>query len=255
MSRGGDAMLGQAARAVALACVFFLSTQAPMLIDALANPPEALEDTSPVARADTLVTLTRGDCTNDNGDCDSDNIANVAEDIDGDGDWTDDDTDGDGTADYQDSDDDGDGWPTWFECPDGRNSTDNHCVGVGQTYDYLHDALFNCDQPTLQVAVSGNKMDVYAYFWTNDTMVLIGDDVNGYSSGVARSATDGKLWWVDSSRENDDNHQYVYSWNMLGGLTNEGDTGATTTFSRAAFNEDGELWAEANDNVYEISCA
>ena len=254
MSRGGDAMLGQAARAVALACVFFLSTQAPMLIDALANPPEVLEDTPPVARADTLVTLTRGDCTNDNGDCDSDNIANVAEDIDGDGDWTDDDTDGDGTADYQDSDDDGDGWPTWFECPDGRNSTDNHCVGVGQTYDYLHDALFNCDQPLLQVAAASNKMDVYAYFWTNDSMVLLQDDIDGYSSGVARSAEDGKLWWVDSSRQNGDGHQYVYTWDPSDGTTPTtlGDTNSSTTNSRSAFDEDGDLYTEASDNIYQI---
>jgi hypothetical protein len=58
MNRGSDAMLGQAARAVALACVFFLSTQATMLIDALANPPEVLEDTPPVAMDTTEFTIT-----------------------------------------------------------------------------------------------------------------------------------------------------------------------------------------------------
>ncbi|RJU88668.1 MAG: LamG domain-containing protein, partial [Candidatus Poseidoniales archaeon] len=253
MVRGGDAMHGKIARALAIALVFLLSSQAPMFVEFLTNMPAELEPEIPVSQTDTLATMTRGNCVDDNGDCDFDNIANAAEDINGDGDWTNDDTDGDGTNDYQDSDDDGDGWPTWFECPDGRNTTNNFCVGVGQTYDYLHSALYNCDQPTLQIAASGNKMDVYAYFWTNDTMVLIGDDVNAYSSGVARSAVDGKLWWVDSSRQNNDNHQKVYSWNMLNGLTEEGDTDSTTTFSRAAFNEDAELWAEQGDNTYQIN--
>ena len=71
------------------------------------------------------------------------------------------------------------------------------CVGLGETYDYLHDQLFNCNQPI--VTMGQSTMDVYAYFWTNDTLVLIGDDVSPGSYGVARSHEDGKLYYVSSS--------------------------------------------------------
>ena len=247
-------MRGKMTRAFMIVFVFFLSTQVPMFTEYLANIPTELERRPVIAQSDTLATMTRGNCVDDNGDCDYDNIANAEEDLNGDGDWTNDDTDGDGTWDYQDNDDDGDGWPTWFECPDGRNTTHNFCVGVGQTYDYLHDQLFNCDQPLLQVAAPNDKMDVYAYFWTNDTMLLLEDDIDGYSSGVARSAEDGKLWWVDSTRQNGAGHQRVYTWDPSDGTTptSIGDTNSSTTTSRSAFDENGNLYTEANNNIYQI---
>ena len=251
MSENG--ITAQARRAISLSVLFVLYSLSPMITD-FAEPAEFLPDEEAPKLVDILVTVTVGDCTNPDGDCDGDHVSNAVEDVNGNGNYSDDDTDSDGTPDFQDSDDDNDGWPTWFECPNGANSTENHCVGVGSTYDFRHDKLFNCDQPLLQVAAANNKMDVYAYFWTNDSMVLLEDDIDGYSSGVARSAEDGKLWWVDSSRQNGDNHQYVYTWDPSDGTTptSIGDTNSSTTNSRSAFDEEGDLYTEASDNIYQI---
>ena len=221
-----------------------LSSQAPLLVH---RPSfSVLEDAPAPARADTLVSLTRGDCVSQDGDCDSDNIANGVEDLNGDGDFSNDDTDGDGTPDYQDTDDDDDGWPTWFECPDGRNTTANHCVGLGETYDYLHDQLFNCNQPI--VTMGQSTMDVYAYFWTNDTLVLIGDDVSPGSYGVARSHEDGKLYYVSSSST----PYTLHSWNYKDGESEIADLSSNVVSNKGAFNESGDFFFEYQDDVYSI---
>lgn len=54
-------------------------------------------------------------CTSGCGDTDADGVDDCTEDVNGDGDVTNDDTDGDGTPNYQDTDDDGDGKPTASE--------------------------------------------------------------------------------------------------------------------------------------------
>ena len=64
----------------------------------------------------------------------------------------------------------------------------------------------------------------------------------------SRSATDGKLWWVDAVRQTSGS-QNVYTWDMTNGVTLVGNTGASTTFSRAAFDENGVLYAEESDNI------
>ena len=231
-------------RSLVLLAVLLLSSQAPLLVH---RPSfSVLEDAPAAARADTLVSLTRGDCVSQDGDCDSDNIANGVEDLNGDGDFSNDDTDGDGTPDYQDTDDDDDGWPTWFECPDGRNTTANHCVGLGETYDYLHDQLFNCNQPI--VTMGQSTMDVYAYFWTNDTLVLIGDDVSPGSYGVARSHEDGKLYYVSSSST----PYTLHSWNYKDGESEIADLSSNVVSNKGAFNESGDFFFEYQDDVYSI---
>ncbi|SMD33285.1 Ig-like domain (group 3), partial [Reichenbachiella faecimaris] len=70
-------------------------------------------------------------------DSDGDNIPDIDEDLDGDGDPSNDDTDGDGTPDYQDEDDDGDGVNTEDEDIDSNgNPIDDDSDGDG-TPDYL----------------------------------------------------------------------------------------------------------------------
>ncbi|NJP06968.1 MAG: hypothetical protein HC837_15785 [Chloroflexaceae bacterium] len=69
-------------------------------------------------------------------DDDGDGIPTIDEDTNGDGDPTNDDTDGDGTPDALDSDDDGDGIPTIDECPGGFPCPDTDGDGIP---DYLDD--------------------------------------------------------------------------------------------------------------------
>ena len=149
-------------------------------------------------------------------------------------------------SDYQDTDDDDDGWPTWFECPDGRNTTANHCVGLGETYDYLHDQL------QLQPADRDHgsiTMDVYAYFWTNDTLVLIGDDVSPGSYGVENlSHEDGKLYYVSSSST----PYTLHSWNYKDGESEIADLSSNVVSNKGAFNESGDFFFEYQDDVYSI---
>ena len=241
----------QAVRALSLALVFLLSSISPYIVQ-LDWPQPMLEHRPVVHRSDTLVTLIDGNCTAADGDCDGDLVANDVEDINNNGNYTDDDTDGDGTADYQDTDDDGDGWPTWFECPDGANSTENHCPGIGLTYDYLNDSLFNCDQPLITLDSGSNQMDVYAYFWTNGSLVRLAQDVNAYAAGVARSAEDGKLWWVDETRETNGNKN-VYSWTMNDGLTHVGDTNYYAPVDSTFSDENGTVYAYDGYDAYPLN--
>ena len=241
----------KAARALSLALVFLLSSLAPYIVQLDWSQP-VLEHRQAVFRSDTLVTLIDGNCTAADGDCDGDLVANDVEDINNNGNYTDDDTDGDGTPDYQDTDDDGDGWPTWFECPDGANSTENHCPGIGLTYDYLNDSLFNCDQPLVTLDSGSNQMDVYAYFWTNGSLVRLAQDLNAYASGVTRSAEDGKLWWVDETRETNGNKN-VYSWTMNDGLTRVGDTNYYAPVDATFSDENGTVYAYDGYDAYPLN--
>ena len=251
MAWRGTVLDVRAARALSLALVFLLSSLSPYIVQLDWSQP-VLEHRPVVHRSDTLVTLIDGNCTAADGDCDGDLVANDVEDINNNGNYTDDDTDGDGTPDYQDTDDDGDGWPTWFECPDGANSTENHCPGIGLTYDYLNDSLFNCDQPLITLDSGSNQMDVYAYFWTNGSLVRLAQDVNAYASGVARSAEDGKLWWVDETRETNGNKN-VYSWTMNDGLTHVGDTNYYAPVDSTFSDENGTVYAYDGYDAYPLN--
>ena len=96
----------------------------------------------------------RSSCTDNSslGDCDNDSINNSNEDINNDGNWSNDDTDGDGVPNYLDDDDDDDGWPTWMECPLSPGQNHDDCPGFGNVKDYLHENLYNCEQPFLQLS-------------------------------------------------------------------------------------------------------
>ncbi|MFK7928852.1 MAG: hypothetical protein AB8H79_11740, partial [Myxococcota bacterium] len=72
-----------------------------------------------------------------NGDADGDGVLNVDEDLDGDGIYTNDDTDGDGTPDFKDEDDDGDGVDTADEDVDGDGDPTNDDTDGDGTPDYL----------------------------------------------------------------------------------------------------------------------
>ncbi|UII30120.1 putative Ig domain-containing protein [Fulvivirga ulvae] len=89
-----------------------------------------------------------GDLTNDDSDGDGipdyldtdddgDGVSTADEDVDGDGDPTNDDTDGDGTADYLDTDDDGDGEATSDEDHDNDGDPTNDDTDGDGTADYL----------------------------------------------------------------------------------------------------------------------
>ncbi|QKX03822.1 Ig-like domain-containing protein [Aquimarina sp. TRL1] len=101
------------------------------------------------------------------GDCDGDGIENQYEDIDGDGDYTNDDSDNDGIPDYLDEDDDGDGIATIDERPD-PNGDGNPDDAVDSDGNGIPDYL----QPNSVDPTAEDGIEVYTGFSPN------GDGIN-----------------------------------------------------------------------------
>jgi len=181
-------------------------------------------------------------CSGPNDDCDHDFVTNSAEDVDQDGDWTNDDSDGDGIADYLDDDDDNDGWPTWLECPQGRSATEDNCPGFGPAKDYLSNRLFNCDLPQVQLSYSSpKKVEFYVYIFHNESLVKLGELPDNNTAAIGRSMIDGKMYWINGQDFN------IYSWNPENASLVQ-PSGYASGYTRADFMANGSLLVQRTSN-------
>ncbi len=126
-------------------------------------------------------------------DQDNDGIIDTAEDLNTDGDLTNDDTDGDGTANYLDPDDDGDSVLTLNEDPDGDDNPLNDDTDSDGTPNYLDDDDDNDGTLTINEDYNCNNnptdddldSDTIADYLDNDlgtTLIYIDDDNDGFGS-------------------------------------------------------------------------
>ena len=181
-------------------------------------------------------------CSGPNDDCDRDLVTNSAEDVDQDGDWTNDDSDGDGIADYLDEDDDGDGWPTWLECPEGRTATEDNCPGFGPAKDYLSNRLFNCDLPQVQLSyASPKKVEFYVYMFHNESLVKLGELPDNNTAAIGRSMIDGKMYWINGQDFS------IYSWTPTN-VSLVQPSGYSSGYTRADFMANGSLLVQRTSN-------
>ena len=186
------------------------------------------------------------------GDCDNDSLSNLNEDRDGDGNWSNDDSDADGIPNYLDEDDDNDGWPTWMECPLSSGQNHEDCPGFGGVKDYLHENLYNCDQPFVHLAYATNpyQFKLFIYIEHNSSLIeLLYLNAEG-GANSDRSHLDGRIHWVNASPINE--HRFHHSW-IPDSFIDEGSINTSNGFMRMDFNIEGEMVAQHNNSLVIIN--
>ncbi|MEL0267084.1 MAG: hypothetical protein VW945_06285, partial [Candidatus Poseidoniales archaeon] len=174
-------------------------------------------------------------------DFDDDGIPDYMEDINGDGDYTNDDTDGDGLPNYNDTDDDNDGWLTSFECPDAANGS---CPTTMGRADYLDANLYNCDAAFLSRS-NGSHLQLAVLDWTDYTLSNMTTVRYNDTSTLARSFEDGRVYWLSEA--------VLYAWNQTGGVAAVVTTDLSGGVERLGFNATGELLVTNNGTLRTIN--
>ncbi|MGB0236117.1 MAG: LamG-like jellyroll fold domain-containing protein [Poseidonia sp.] len=174
-------------------------------------------------------------------DFDDDGIPDYMEDINGDGNYSNDDTDGDGLPNYNDTDDDNDGWLTSFECPDAANGS---CPTTMGRADYLDANLYNCDAAFLSRS-NGSHMQLALLDWTDYTLSNLTTVRYNDTSTLARSFEDGRVYWLSES--------VVYAWNQTGGVNTIVTTDLIGSVERLGFNATGELLLTNNGTLRSVN--
>jgi len=198
------------------------------------------DDSSAVGSTDSYQ-FTPVDITANITDFDDDGIPDFMEDINGDGNLENDDTDGDGLPNYNDTDDDNDGWLTSFECPDAANGS---CPTTMGRPDYLDANLFNCDVPFLARS-NGSHLQISALDWTDYTLDNLTTVRYNDTSTLARSFTDGRVYWLSQGT--------LYAWNQTGGVDAVVSTDLEGDVERLGFNATGVLLATNNGTLRSVN--
>ena len=174
-------------------------------------------------------------------DFDDDGIPDYMEDLNGDGDYTNDDTDGDGLPNYNDTDDDNDGWLTSFECPDAANGS---CPTTMGRADYLNANLYHCDAAFLSRS-NGSHMQLAVLDWTDYTLSNLTTVRYNDTSTLARSFEDGRVYWLSES--------VLYAWNQTGGVESVITTDLSGSVERLGFNATGALLVTNNGTLRTVN--